>query len=125
MILSSIITGVICFILGIVATRSYKQGHITSLISINRDLIQRIEQLDNSLEIRITMIHKLRNQMLAQEEAIQEAIKGIRDYKEAQSAALVTFYRKLVLQKELTSNAEERVVEWKRKYYDEIQTNLG
>jgi hypothetical protein len=84
--------------------------------------IDLLETQKNSLETRLILQEStntgLENDLNNLEKAYEENIELTRDYRELASRTLVGVYRQL-------KRVEDDKNTWKRKYYDEIQTNLS
>jgi replication fork clamp-binding protein CrfC len=98
-------------LIGFFSIRSYKQGDI-NLLKVQNDSLETRLILQESTNIG------LENDLSNLGKAYEENIELTRDYRELASRTLVGVYRQL-------KRVEDDRNIWKRKYYDEIQTNLS
>lgn len=109
-ILIIILILIIGIVLGFFVDRHFKQEDINIL---EDQVISLSTQLVEQTSINVSLENDLTNF----EESYKENIQITRDYRELASRTLVDVYRQL-------KRAENDRNIWKKKYYDEIQTNL-
>jgi uncharacterized membrane-anchored protein YhcB (DUF1043 family) len=110
-ILVIILSLIIGIVLGFFIDRYFKQEDINILED-------QVTYLTTQLVKQNSIRRGLENDLSNLGEAYEENIELTRDYRELASRTLVDVYRQL-------RRSGEDLDIWKRKYYDEIQTNLS